>query len=852
MHLASFIKSLSIISIAMPATKSKPKKKSATPKVPYHRKPEKMTMEAWQIALRKQFAESNPFNIKRLGMHAVFSDYQVRNPSTGNTYKVALRSADNSLNFCTCMDFKTNGLGTCKHIEAVLHQINNKASFSKILKKGYTPSYSSLYLKYGQERVVMLRIGTDNTAAYQELAKGYFDEKLCLREESINHIESFLEKARNINADFRCYDDALSYILHIREKQKRIYLIDSNKNNNGKGAVYFDDLIRAKLFPYQVEGVMFAAKAGRSLIADDMGLGKTIQAIATAEWMKKELHISRALIVCPTSLKYQWKSEIEKFTGSKVTVIEGNLLKREKLYQEDDCFYHILSYNVVANDVEALNKSVPDLVILDEAQRIKNWKTKVAQGVKRLESAYAIVLTGTPLENKLEELYSIVQFVDKFKLGALFSFLEAHQITDENGKVVGYRNLNKINSLLSDILIRRNKKEVLKQLPKRIDKNLFVPMTEKQMEVHEDYHELARKMARKWRQHGFLSEQDRKRLLMALNCMRMVSDSTYILDQETRHDTKIDELMSILDEALEDETQKVVVFSQWERMTRLVAAELNDRNIKFENLNGSVPSEKRKVLFDNFNHDPESRVFLSTDAGGVGLNLQAASILINLDIPWNPAVLEQRIARVYRLGQKENVSIINMVSTGTIEHKMLDVLSFKSSLAKGILDQGDDSIFMDDSKFKQFMKSVDEVVEEKEEGKATSSVTLADQDDMREESQQGNAVSVKDVAKGEGKQLSFLGDDDVQQEKEKKAVVDQKDANVKDSASEDLLSVGVDFLGKLTKTLSDKQATEKFVASLVEKDENTGKTYVKIPVENEKMVENAVNMLSGFLKAFQK
>lgn len=812
-----------------------------------------MSTEAWQQALRKQFAENNNFGIKQLGGRAVFSDYHVHNPATGNTYKVALRSPDNSLNFCTCLDFKTNGLGTCKHIEAVLHYINQKTSSAKILQQGYIPSYSSIYLKYGTNRMVMLRIGSDNSESFKQLAKEYFDENLCLKEEGFYNVESFIEKARVISADFRFYDDAMSFILTMREKHKRLEILDTKLSSNGNGSPYFDDLIKANLFPYQKEGINFAARAGRCLIADDMGLGKTIQALATAELMKKEFQISRAIIVCPTSLKYQWKTEIEKFTGSKVTVIEGNILKRAQQYREDDSFYHIISYNVVANDVDYLNKSKPDMVILDEAQRIKNWKTKVAQSVKKLESDYALVLTGTPLENKLEELYSIVQFVDTFKLGALFSFLENHQLKDEAGKVVGYHDLHKINQLLSGIMIRRTKKEVLKQLPERIDKNLFVPMTKEQMEVHKDYDDMAKRIAKKWRTHGFLNEKDRQRLLLALNCMRMVCDSTYILDQETRHDTKIDELMSILEEALEDKEQKVVIFSQWERMTRLVALELDARKIKYENLNGSVPSEKRKVLFDNFNNDPESKVFLSTDAGGVGLNLQAASLLINLDIPWNPAVLEQRIARIYRLGQKKNVNIINMVSTGTLEHKMLDVLKFKSSLAEGILDNGDDSIFMGDSKFKQFMKSVEGVVDTEDKLHNTDSMPVSDQEDIKEESSLGKSGETdnKDLKKENNKerQLSFLGDDDVITEVEK--VTAPKKALPETPVTE-LLTAGMDFFGKLARTLSDKEATEKLVSSLVEKDNNTGKTFVKIPVENEKMVENAVNLLSGFLKAFQK
>ncbi len=215
----------------------------------------------------------------------------------------------------------------------------------------------------------------------------------------------------------------------------------------------------------------------------------------------------------------------------------------------------------------------------------------------------------------------------------------------------------------------------------------------------------------KWRKFGFLNETDRRRLLLSLSQMRMVCDSTFILDQKTRHDTKIEEVMNILDEFFENSDEKVVIFSQWERMTRLVAQELIERGIKFENLHGGIESVKRKDLLDNFKNDPDSRVFLSTDAGGVGLNLQSASLLINLDIPWNPAILEQRIARIYRLGQERNVSIINLVSTGTIEHKMLDVLKFKGAMAEGVLDGGEDTIFLGEDRFKQFMSSVENLTD---------------------------------------------------------------------------------------------------------------------------------------------
>ncbi|MEK7097941.1 MAG: DEAD/DEAH box helicase, partial [Patescibacteria group bacterium] len=681
-------------------------KKASETKVSYHKKPANLTTDDWQRELRRQFVadKKQMFNIKYLdGDHPVFADYLVENDLSGGRYKVALRSLFPGPNFCDCLDFKTNTLGTCKHIESILQNISKNKKMARLSKENYEPAYSSVFLKYGAMREVMLRIGACEKDRYEKLAKEYFDENYRLLPETFGRIEKFLEKAKQISSSFRCYPDAIDFIIAQRENRLRQSIIDKKIMDK-----YFDSLIHAKLYPYQKEGIIFAARSGRSLIADEMGLGKTIQAIGAAEFFKKEFGIQSVLIVCPTSLKYQWKSEIEKFTESSVSVIEGNYFARQKQYNLDS-FYKIASYNVVKADIESIGKMEPDLVILDEVQRIKNWQTKTAQQVKKIQSKYALVLTGTPIENKLEELYSIVQFLDPFKLCPLYKFLSDHQIHDESGKVVGYRQLNQISKILSDTVIRRTKKQVMSQLPKRTDKNLFVPLTEKQAEIHSEYADKVARLVNKWKRFGFLDEKDRQRLLMALNCMRMVSDSTYILDQETRHDTKIAELMSIIDNVLATKEEKIVIFSQWERMTRLVKAELENRKVSLSYLHGGIPSHKRKFLLDDFHNNPACKVFLSTDAGSVGLNLQCASFMVNLDLPWNPAVLEQRIGRIYRHGQKKNVNVINLISKESIEERLLSVLEFKSSLFSGALDNGEDEIFMGKSKFKRFMNSVEEV-----------------------------------------------------------------------------------------------------------------------------------------------
>jgi SNF2 family DNA or RNA helicase len=817
-------------------------------KISYYRRPDNFTIEEWQYALRKQFAENHHFRIENRGLHPVYSDFDVFNPISKLMYKVAIRSKDNSANFCECYDFKTNGLGTCKHIEAVFHYIDKELKKSHLLNVGFLPVYTSIFLDYRSDRKVRIRIGSDYSEEYQKLATAYFDENNVLKETSISHFDAIIRQGKEINENFRCYPDALSHVLEQRENQQRNIIVDEKYLKHiGNGV--FDKLINAKLYPYQKEGICFAAGKGRCIIADDMGLGKTIQAIAAAELLRKERGIISAIIVCPTSLKYQWKTEIEKFTGQKALVIEGNYLKRIPQYSNES-FYKIISYNTIINDVDDINATSPDLFILDEAQRIKNFKTRVSQYIKRLKSPYTFVLTGTPLENKLEELYSIMQYVDPFKLGPFWRFMHEHRITDERGKVKGYKNLNRIGELLSDSMIRRRKKDVLLQLPERMDKLLFVPMTDEQMAVHTEHKEIVARLIHKWQRQAFLNEKDRHSLMINLTMMRMVCDSTYIIDQQTRHDMKIGELMNILDEVFAANEEKVVVFSQWERMTRLVAQELDLRNVKYQYLHGGVPGDKRGILYETFTNDPECKVFLSTDAGGVGLNLQAASILINLDLPWNPAVLEQRIARIHRLGQKRNVSIINLVSAGTIEHKMLGTLNFKKGLSEGVLDQGDDMIFMDEGKFKVFMNSIENIMEpssipdgipmEKEEPEEqVTSFENKQTDEIHDNiSVEPDDSTIEPV---------FLGDDDIATP----GSVNQKQTIEEDSPAE-LVNMGVSFFSRLGETLSNPEATQKLISSLVQTDETDGKTYLKIPIENQKVVENAFAMFAGLLSGLKK
>ncbi|HYN61532.1 MAG TPA: SNF2-related protein [Rubrivivax sp.] len=678
------------------------------------RRPLQLAVADWQTALRRQFGREQAFGLENLGPDPVFSEFRVHNPQSGTGYRVAIRGSALGCNYCSCPDFTTNDLGTCKHIEFTLARLAKRRGGKAALARGFEPEFSEIWLDYAGARHVRFRAGKGCPAELLALAGRLFDASAgwTLPWDRLGDLEALLRAAAESGHELRCHDDVWQFIAQIRDGARRHAAL-AEAYPKGAADKALAKLVKAKLYPYQAEGALFAARAGRALIGDEMGLGKTIQAIAAAELFARHFGVQRVLVVCPTSLKHQWKKEFARFTEREVQVISGLRTKRERQYRED-AFCKITHYETLARDADLIDTWAPELVIADEAQRIKNWNTIAARALKRITSPYAIVLTGTPLENRLEELISIVQFVDRHRLGPTWRLLDEHQKRDEVGRVIGYHGLDHIGQTLAPVMLRRRKAEVLTQLPERVDNRIFVPLTPQQRLHHDENGDIVARIVSRWRKTGYLSDSDQKRLHVALQYMRMACNSTWLIDKESDHGQKVDELMTVLDELLEDPAAKAVVFSQWlgthELIQRRLGTARGQRDWGHVMFSGNVPGEKRGALVERFHDDPHCRLFLSTDAGGVGLNLQhAAAVVVNMDMPWNPAVLEQRIGRVHRMGQSRGVQVINFVGQGSIEEGILSVLAFKKSLFAGVLDGGESEVFLQGTKLSQFMKSVEQV-----------------------------------------------------------------------------------------------------------------------------------------------
>lgn len=666
----------------------------------------------WQRGLRRQFGREQAFRLENIGGEPFFSEFRVSNPASRSSYRIAIRGKGPGGNFCSCPDYATSELGTCKHIEFTLGQLERKRGAKKAFARGYQPAFSELFLRNDGRRSIHFRAGTDCPAALKQAAAALFElgNNGMLPPGRFGELDRFIALAAKSGHELRTYDDALDFIAGCRDAERRSLALDK-LFPLGPADPGLKKLLKVPLYPYQAEGALFAALSGRALIGDDMGLGKTIQAIATMEILARHFGVSKILVICPTSLKYQWQSEITRFSGrpaEAVHVLSGGRAQRQKDYALD-IFCKITNYEKLNADLELIAAWAPELVIVDEAQRVKNWNTVAARALKRIDSPYAVVLTGTPLENKLEELISIVQFVDQHRLGPTWKLLHEHQVKDEAGRVTGYTRLDEIGRTLAPVMIRRRKADVLRQLPGRTDQNILVPMTEAQTACHREQADVVAKIVKRWRRTKYLSERDQRMMTCALQNMRMSCNSTYLLDQETDHGVKADELAALFDGLLAEPEAKAVVFSQWTRSHDIIIRRLKARRLGYVSFHGGIASEKRPALIERFRDDPDCRVFLSTDAGSTGLNLQHASTLVNFDLPWNPAVLEQRIARIHRMGQKRPVNIVNFVAKGTIEEGMLSVLAFKRSLSAGILDGGSGEIALGGSRLTRFMKEVENV-----------------------------------------------------------------------------------------------------------------------------------------------
>src|SRR3979490_1085663 len=291
-------------------------KPNKQPKLSRTHAPDNLSPLDWQRGLRRQFGREQVFGLENLGSEPFFSEFRVSNPVSKSSYRVAIRGLGPGGNFCSCPHYATGELGTWKHIEFTLARLEKKRGARTAFARGYQPAFSELYLRNDGKRCVHFHAGTDCPPAVSEAAAGLFDAEhnWILREERLGELEHFLTMVSKCGHELRAYDDALDFVAGRRDADRRASKLEQ-LFPRGAADPKLLALLKVPLYPYQAEGALFAVRVGRALIGDDMGLGKTIQAIAATEILARHFGVSKVLVVCPTSLKYQWQSEIMRFSG---------------------------------------------------------------------------------------------------------------------------------------------------------------------------------------------------------------------------------------------------------------------------------------------------------------------------------------------------------------------------------------------------------------------------------------------------------------------------------------------------------------------------------------------------------
>ena len=455
-------------------------------------------------AAQERLRSSREVELRPVLVTGGLGSYQAQTIGSRRVHQVALRDIDHFGGSCTCPDFRTNELGTCKHVEAAR-----------------------------REAACALGRAVPVEPLYRHTEQASFERAPLPAPEQFRRIPG----------------------------------------------------LRVQLHAYQREGVAFLVSRGRAVLADDTGLGKTVQAIAAACWLRAERGLERTLVVCPASLKHQWASEIRRFTDLEVQVVQGPPKDRRSQWASGAAVT-IANYELVRRDLSVLRRELrPELLILDEAQRIKNWNTLTAGAMKRIDSRYAFLLTGTPLENRLEDLYSLLQLVDPRVLGPLWRFRHEHQVAGDASTPASVRGLADLRRRLTQVILRRDRSLVADQLPNCQRIRRQVKLTERQRELHDEATASAARLAaiQKRRPLTFFEEQ---RLLMYLQRARMACNAAFLVEKDDarRGSPKLEALRELLGDLCVEGGRKVVIFSEWERMTALAERVVRDLGLGFARL----------------------------------------------------------------------------------------------------------------------------------------------------------------------------------------------------------------------------------------------------------------------------
>ena len=428
--------------------------------------------------------------------------------------------------------------------------------------------------------------------------------------------------------------------------------------------------LNATLRDYQVSGFEFFKTLSDyqfgGILADEMGLGKTIQTIAFLLSNKDK----KSIVITPTALIYNWKNELEKFAPTlKVGLLHAAKSEREKILDNIDNYDVILTtYTTYKNDIDKYKNINFDYCIIDEAQNIKNPDAIITKAIKNVNAKVRFALTGTPIENNLMELWSIFDFIMP---GYLYNKSKFKSIFVNNDK-----NIIELKNLIKPFILRRTKKEVITELPDKIEQKIIIDLEKEHKRAYKGYVNL---ITRKIKENN----QDNITVFSYLTKLRQLCLSPELMVKNYQgKNSKLDVLINIINDSSDE---KILVFSQFTKVLEVIGKRLNEENILYSYLDGKTSAKDRVKLVEEFNTNNNKVFLISLKAGGTGLNLTSANIVVHFDPWWNPAVEDQASDRAHRIGQKNVVNVIKLIAKGTAEERVINLQETKKELIEDVI-----------------------------------------------------------------------------------------------------------------------------------------------------------------------
>jgi len=621
------------------------------------------TTDADEIDKRRERGRKEQFSIENLTPErTVFSNFAVHSPS-GQSYEVEIRDLAWREVFCTCVDFRVNRLGTCKHVEAVLDHLEKEEpeAFEAAIENGsdlidVVPSPDGRSLAVAR-----------NFDALPPRARGWFDSEGAALMEAAERTLRELEKLK---------PGALRISREVREWQAR----RAREADLFAARREYEQAVQAgraplsetalPLAPYQREGMLHLAFRERAIVADEVGLNRSAQAVAACALLERLGRASRVLVIAPYALRPSWEKEIAQRTSLSHRALPRSSAARREVYERPS-FFSLATYEQASEDVESINEILaPDVVILDEAQRIRDWDAPVALRVKQLQSRYAFVLTSDEIGTDLDEVYALMSFVDPAVLGPLFRFNRDYYEFDEEGRPVTARNLDRLHEKMRPFVLRRTRAAVASQLPPLSQSVYAVDLSSRQREAYQTFERSARELQAEERKRK-LTKPEREKLMRSLGMMRMVCDSVAVIGEQDRSEPpKLGEFRRILAELIAGQSTKTVVYTEWERMGRLLTKVCETLSIPCVFLHGELTAAERRRQASRFAEDPECQIAISTDVSASPLSSAGVRTLVHFDVPWNPRRIEER-RRVFENSGTGSRQELFLISRDSVEERLL-------------------------------------------------------------------------------------------------------------------------------------------------------------------------------------